>query len=313
MLLSSRREMVEAPFDDATFDICSRRPEVVVMSADLSPYTDVFQVPKKLPKQFLDVGMAEQNLMSVGAGMAKAGFIPVATTFAVYASRRAYDQMVICMGTGPNTCIVVGFTPGITSPARINHQSIEDLAILRTVPNATVIDPMDATEFTAALHAALDIPGLVYMRGHRGTVARLLDPGKYKFTLGKTHELRRGSQLGLIATGHGTQWALEASSLLEKDGVDHSLLHVPTIKPTNEEEILSFCRRHRRVFTIENHSVVGGLGGLVAEVLATQGAGPPLTRFGVPDKWAPGGSLDYIRRELQLDAAALVRRIKETK
>jgi transketolase len=311
MLLPTREATVEAPFDQMTLEICEQHPDVIVMSADLSPYVDIFSVRKLRPLQYLDVGMAEQNLMSVGAGLSKAGYIPIATTFAVYASRRAYDQMVICMGTGPRTCIVVGFTPGITNPARVHHQSIEDLAIMRTVPNATVIDPMDATEFAAALPALLDRPGLVYIRGHRGTVARLLDPNKYRFVLGKTHLLRQGSTVGLISTGHGSQWALEVSDKLTNQGIDHSHLHVPTIKPVNEDEIWEFCIQHKQIFTIENHSVVGGLGGLVAEVMANYGGGPRLTRFGVPDTWAPGGSLGYIRTQLQLDADTLVRRIKE--
>ncbi len=312
MLLKSRSGTVEAPFDNATLELCEARDDVIIMSADLSPYVDIFKVRKLRPHQYLDVGMAEQNLMSVGAGVSKAGYIPIATTFAVYASRRAFDQMVICMGTGPRTCVVVGFTPGITSPARIHHQSIEDLAMLRAVPHTTVIDPMDATEFVAALNAAVDIPGLVYMRGHRGTVAKLLDPTQYKFRLGATHLLRKGQGIGLISTGHASQWALQASDLLHEVGISHSLLHVPTIKPVNEGELADFCNAHTHVFSIENHSIVGGLGGLVAEIVAERGCKARLTRYGVPDKWAPGGTLGYIRKQLGLDAESLARRIKET-
>jgi transketolase len=310
MLLPTPK-LVVAPFDAASVDICQRRPDVIVMTADLGPYVDLFTLPKTAPRQFLDVGMAEQNLMSVGAGIAKTGHVPIATTFAVYASRRAYDQMVICMGSGPNTSIVVGFTPGITSPARVHHQSIEDLAILRTVPNATVIDPMDATEFVAALNAMLDRPGLVYMRGHRGKALQYLDPEKYQFRLGKTHLLKPGGGVGLISTGHATQWALEASELLTRADVQHAVLHVPTIKPANEDEIDEFCRQHQQVITVENHTIIGGLGGLVAEILATRGAGSRLTRLGVPDTWAPGGSLNHIRKELALDAESIARRVKE--
>ena len=117
-MLLDKWSVVDAPFDAASMSLCEKRPDVIVMTADLQPYVDIYRLPVERPKQFLDVGMAEQNLMSVGAGLSKAGFIPVATTFACYASRRAFDQMVICMGTGPNTCVVIGFTPGITSPAR---------------------------------------------------------------------------------------------------------------------------------------------------------------------------------------------------
>ena len=183
---------VVAPFDKISMELCDADPNVIILTADLQPYVDIFRVPKEKPKQFLDVGMAEQNLLSVGAGISKVGFIPIATTFACYASRRAFDQMVICMGTGSRTCIVIGFTPGITSPARIHHQSTEDLAMTRAVPHATVIDPVDATEFEQALRAAVKLKGLVYVRGLRGTVPNLLDSKKYSFEIGKTYLLKEG-------------------------------------------------------------------------------------------------------------------------
>ena len=311
MLLAEERTVSNAPFDEISFDLCSRRKDVVIVSADLSKYTQVVRVKHELPDQHLDVGMAEQNLISVAAGVAKAGFVPVATTFACYATRRAYDQMMICMGTGPRTSIVIGFTPGIANPARIHHQALEDLGMVRAVPDTTVIDPMDVTDFKQALDAVVDFPGLIYMRGHRGVTPRLLDPAKFQFELGKTYRLRHGSGVGIIATGHGTQWALEASDLLEERHISHSLLHVPTIKPVNEDEIAEFCFAHDQVVTIENHNIVTGLGGLVAEIVSNIGRGPRITRLGVQDVWAPGGTLPYIREQLGLDANSLARRIEE--
>ena len=311
MLLEGETTFDSAPFDGISFDLCSRRKDVVMVSADLSKYTQIIRVKEELPDQHLDVGMAEQNLISVAAGVAKAGFVPVATTFAVYATRRAYDQMMICMGTGPHTSIVVGFTPGIANPARIHHQAAEDLGMLRSIPNATVIDPMDVTDFKQALDVAVDLPGLVYMRGHRGDTPRLLDPQKFEFELGKTYRLRPGSGIGIIATGHATQWALEASEILEDLGIDHSLLHVPTIKPVDEAGLADFCFAHDRIVTVENHQIVTGLGSLVAEVVSNVGGGPRITRLGVPDSWAPGGTLPYIREQLGLDAAGLADRIRE--
>ncbi|MBD0865335.1 MAG: transketolase family protein, partial [Rhodobacteraceae bacterium] len=243
MLLTGPHEVDPAPFDDISIDLCSRREDVVIMSADLSKYCQIVRVKNELPRQHLDVGMAEQNLLSVAAGVAKGGYIPIATCFACYITRRAYDQMMICMGTGSGpgtnqergpTNIAIGFTPGIANPARIHHQAAEDLGMVRAIPNATVIDPMDPTDFRAAVHAAVDLPGLTYIRGHRGDTPRLLDPTKFTFELGKTYKLKEGKDIGIIATGHGTQWVLEASGLLTERGVDHALLHVPTLKPVNE-------------------------------------------------------------------------------
>ena len=311
MLLDGPASIEPAPFDDISYDLCKRRKDVVIMSADLSKYCQIIKVKQELPDQHLDVGMAEQNLISVAAGVAKAGFVPIATTFACYATRRAYDQMMICMGTGPLTSIVIGFTPGIANPARIHHQAAEDLGMVRAIPDTTVIDPMDATEFQQALDAAVDTPGLVYLRGHRGNTPRLLDERKYKFELGKTYELVKGDNIGIIATGHATQWALEASEILTQKGVSHSLLHVPTIKPVNEQEIADFSFTHKSIVTVENHQIVTGLGSLVSEIVCDRGGGPKITRIGVPNQWAPGGTLPYIREQLGLDAATLAQRIEE--
>ena len=310
MLLNSDVTIDPAPFDAISFDLATRRKDVVIMSSDLSKYCQVVRVKNELPEQHLDVGMAEQNLLSVAAGVAKGGLIPVATCFACYITRRAYDQMMICMGTGPNTNIAVGFTPGIANPAKIHHQAAEDLGMVRAIPNATVIDPMDPTDFRAALDVAVDLPGLTYIRGHRGNTPNLLDPTTFKFELGKTYPLKSGKGIGIISTGHGSQWALEASHLLEEQGVAHSLLHVPTIKPVNEQEIADFAFAHNQVVTVENHQIVTGLGSLVAEIVSNIGGGPRITRFGIPNRWAPGGTLPYIRSQLGLDAETLAARIK---
>jgi len=321
MLLTEPRAIDPAPFDDISFDLCSRRKDVVIMSADLSKYCQVVRVKNELPRQHLDVGMAEQNLLSVAAGVAKGGYIPIATCFACYITRRAYDQMIICMGTGSGpgtnresgpTNIAIGFTPGIANPARIHHQAAEDLGMVRAIPNATVIDPMDPTDFRAAVNAAVDLPGLTYIRGHRGDTPRLLDPARFTFELGKTYRLKGdGKGIGIIATGHGTQWALEASALLEERGVDHSLLHVPTLKPVRADEIADFAFAHDQIVTVENHQIVTGLGSLVAEIVSDVGGGPRITRMGLPDIWATGGTMPYIRRTLGLDADTLAERIAE--
>ena len=320
MLLTGPREVDPAPFDDISFDLCSRREDVIIMSADLSKYCQVVRVKNELPRQHLDVGMAEQNLLSVAAGVAKGGYIPIATCFACYITRRAYDQMMICMGTGSGpgtnresgpTNIAIGFTPGISNPARIHHQAAEDLGMVRAIPNATVIDPVDPTDFRAAVEAAVDLPGLTYIRGHRGDTPRILDPQKFRFELGKTYTLRDGKGIGIIATGHGTLWALEASAVLEAQGVDHSVLHVPTIKPVNEAEIAAFAFAHNQIVTVENHQIVTGLGSLVAEIVSDIGGGPRITRVGLPNTWAPGGTMPYIRKTLGLDAETLARRIAE--
>ena len=303
--------MVPSAFDDISYNLCKRRDDVLMMSADLAHYVDLYKVSRDLPDQYVEIGMAEQNLVGVAAGLAKAGFTPITTTFGSYASRRCFDQMVICMGTSKNTGICIGFTPGITSPAPIHHQGTEDLGMLRAVPHATVIDAMDVTDFTQALDVACDTPGLVYMRGHRGATPSRLDPKSFKFELGKAYPLRTGSGVGVISCGHASQWAVEASDVLAEEGFDHSLLHVPTIKPVNEQEIIDYCFAHDQIVTIENHQISTGLGGLVSELTSKVGRAPRITRIGVPDSWAVGVSVGHVRQHLELDTPTLARRIKE--
>ena len=182
--------------------------------------------------------------------------------------------------------------------------------MVRAIPYSTVIDPMDPTDFRQALDAAVDLPGLIYMRGHRGNTPRILDPEKFTFEIGKTYRLVDGKGIGIIATGHGTLWAMEASELLTNQGVDHSVLHAPTIKPINEKEVADFCFSHDRVVTIENHQIVTGLGSMVAEIISDIGGGPRVQRLGIPNQWAPGGTLPFIRGELGLDAKTLADRIE---
>ena len=304
LLKPKEREVLQAPFDGASIEICDEYPQVIFLTADLASYTDLFRLPKERPRQFLDVGMAEQNLMCIAGGLAKTGFLPIATTFACYATRRAFDQMVISMGTGPSRGIVIGFSPGIASSARIHHQATDDIAMMRAVPGVCVMDPADPREMVAAVKAAIHYPGLVYIRGMRGDVTTLFEGG-LQFQIGRAAVLRGDGGVGIICTGYGTQWAVEASDVLQQRGTPHSILHVPTLKPAPLEDIVSFCGRHKTVLTIENHNIIGGLGSLVAEVIATHGIAARLHRAGMQDRWAMNGDMKYIRDQLGLSGLQL--------
>jgi transketolase len=295
---------VEAPFASALLELGRARPEIVVLSADLSKYTDVLPFAETFPQRFFQVGMAEQNMMGIAGGLAKTGFLPIAVTYCVFATRRANDQIQMALATGANTAIVAAFLPGITTPFRASHQGTDDLAIMRAVPGMTVIDPMDATEIGAALRAAVDIRGPVYMRGLRGQVAEVLVP-PYDLPVGGSRLLRNGADVAFIGTGLGTQWSLEATEVLAERGVHASVLHVPTLKPFDSEGVVAFGARFPDVLTVENHSVVGGLGSAVAETLARSGLGTRLHPVGIPDRWAEAGPLEYLRERLGLDPAAI--------
>lgn len=296
---------VEAPFGTALLELGRRRDDVVVLSADLSKYTDVLPFAEAFPDRFVQVGMAEQNMMGIAGGLAKTGFLPIAVTYGVFATRRAYDQVAMALATGPTRGIVVAFLPGITTPFKATHQAIDDLALMRALPGMTVIDPADATEIGASLDAAVAHTGPVYIRGYRASVAQLFAPEGFTFELGHPREIRSGGDVGLAGTGLGTQWALEAAELLDGRA---SILHVPTLKPLDAEATAAFCSRFEVVTTVENHSIVGGLAAAIAEVVTSQGLGTRIVALGVPDRWAEAGSLAYIRGRLGLDAASIAER-----
>jgi transketolase len=295
---------VDAPFATALVDLGRRREDTVVLSADLSKYTDVLPFAEAFPERFFQLGMAEANMMGVAGGLAKTGRLPIAVTYGVFATRRAYDQVAMALATGPSRGIIVAFLPGITTPFKATHQAIDDLALMRALARMTVVDPADATELAAALDFAVATDGPVYIRGLRGSVERIFEPER--FELG-ARLVADGGEIGIISTGLATQWTLEAAELLDERA---SILHTPVLKPFPAESVVSFASAFETVTTVENHSIVGGLGSAVAEALADAGAGVRLQRLGVPDMWAPAGSLDHIRSELGLDAAGIAEAVR---
>lgn len=302
---------VDAPFAEALAVLGVTRPDTVVLAADLSRYTDVADFAQRYPHRFVQVGMAEQNLMGVGAGLAKAGWVPIITTYGVFATRRAYEQVALALSTGRRPVVIAAFLPGITTPFRATHQAIDDIALMRNIPGMTVVDPMDAIELRAAVLAAVDLGGPVYVRGLRGTVPAQLDADTYRYEVGATHLLRDGADVGIVATGLGTTWALQAAERLESRAVRTAVLHVPTIKPFPTAAVLAFASRFAAIASVENHSATGGLGSAIAEALSTAGSGRPLLRLGTGQEWPPAGSLEHIRRSVGLDAAGIADRVAE--
>lgn len=294
-------EQVQAPFADALLDLAARRTDVVVLSADLSNYTDLRPFATTYPDRFIQVGMAEANMMGIAGGLARAGFLPIAVTYGVFATRRAYDQVAMALATGGVHAIVVAFLPGITTPFRATHQATDDLALMRAIPGMTVIDPGDASEVASSLQTAAAHHGPIYIRGLRGVVERRFPPGD--FHIGRARYVRTGSDAIVIGTGLGTSWALDAAQIAAGNGIDVSVIHSPTLKPFDDEFVRSACEGFTTVHVVENHSTIGGLTDAVSRSL--DGSGCRVLAHGVPDVWAPAGSLDHVRAGLGLDAPTL--------
>ncbi|HEY0854512.1 MAG TPA: transketolase C-terminal domain-containing protein, partial [Devosia sp.] len=234
------RAVVEAPFGTALARVAEGRPEIVGLTADLGKYTDIHPFRDAFPERFFNVGMAEQNLVAVAAGLARTGKQPFATTYGVFASRRAFDFVAIALAHSMLDVKIVAGLPGLTTGYGGTHQAIEDLALLRMVPGLTIIDPMDATEIAAATEAIAAYRGPVYMRLLRGAVPVVLEPG-YRFEIGKARQLREGKDVGIISTGFMSERAIDAAAALERRGVSVGVLHVPTIKPFDAEAVAAFA------------------------------------------------------------------------
>ena len=228
-------------------------------------------------------------------GLARTGKIPFATTYGVFATRRAYDFIAIAVAHSHLNVKIVAGLPGLTTGYGGTHQAIEDLALVRMIPGLVVIDPCDATDIAQATAAIAEHDGPVYMRLLRGKVPVVLDPSTYRFAIGKAVRLRPGKDVGIIATGLMTERALDAAKALSKRGIDAGILHVPTIKPFDADAVAEFAASVDRVVTAENHVIVGGLASLVAEALFERGISRPLTRIGIPDRYIQCGSVPHLQ------------------
>ncbi|WP_176506701.1 MULTISPECIES: transketolase family protein [Pseudomonas] len=300
-----------APFGHALARLAEQRQDIVGLSADLSKYTDLHIFAKAHPQRFYQMGMAEQLLMSAAAGMAREGFTPFATTYAVFASRRAYDFICMAIAEENLNVKIVCALPGLTTGYGPSHQATDDLAIMRAMPNLMVIDPCDALEIEQAVPAIAAHQGPVYMRLLRGNVPLVLDRYDYRFQLGKAQVVRGGRDVLVIASGLMTMRALEAAEQLHKDGVDVSVLHVPTIKPLDEATILAEARKPGRlVVTAENHSIIGGLGEAVAGVLLRNGVTPTFRQIALPDAFLDAGALPTLHDRYGISTEAVARQIK---
>ena len=304
-------EIVARPHQDNFLQWAADKPEVVVLSADLTNSCEVGVFRDAYPDRFYSMGMAEQNMLSVAAGMAREGLEPWLHTFSVFLYRRPLDQLQMSVAYPALPVRLVGFLPGITTPGGVTHQAIEDIAVLRAVPNMTILEVGDATEVESVIDVAHAIDGPVYIRQLRGEVSRIF-PKEEPMVLNSARTLSTGTDVALMTSGIMTEEALRALPLITQRGVSVEHLHISTLKPFTDPQVLeSMSRVSKGVITMENHSIVGGLGSAVAEVMAENGVGTKLSRIGIPDTYAHGASQKYLMAELGLDARALVTRVEQ--
>jgi transketolase len=312
-IASEGQRIRTAPFGKALVEYAASRPEILGLTADLAKYTDLHLFAQAYPERFFQMGMAEQLLMGAAGGLAKEGFVPFATTYAVFATRRAYDfvhQVIAEENLNVKICCAL---PGLTTGYGPSHQATDDIAMMRAIPGLTVVDPCDALDIEQAVPQIAAHEGPVYMRLLRGNVPVVLDEVEgYRFELGKAKVLREGEDVLLISSGILTMRALEVATDLAKDGVGVAVLHSPTIKPLDEAAIVEAVRaKPRLVVVAENHSVVGGLGEAVASSLLRHRVQPAAFQLaGLPDEFLDAGALPTLHERYGISREALARRIK---
>ncbi len=297
-------------YGEALAELGESYPNLVVLDADLASATKTGVFQKKFPDRHIDCGIAEANMMGIAAGLSLTGKIPVASTFAMFAAGRAYEQVRNSIGY-PHLNVKIGAThAGITvGEDGATHQCNEDIALMRTIPGMVVINPSDAVEAKACVKAALDWEGPVYMRFGRAGVPVINDREDYDFEIGKGILLREGSDVTIVATGIMVSASLEAAARLEAEGISAEVINIHTIKPLDADLIEASARKTGKVVTAEEHSIIGGLGGAVCEALAER-MPVPVCRIGIEDVFGESGSASALLAKYGLDADGVYRKVK---
>jgi transketolase len=297
-------------FGDTLVSLGSTNPNVVVLDADLANSTKADKFAKMYPGRFLQMGIAEQNFVGVAVGLASLGYVPWLSTFTVFFTHRALDPIrMLVAQTHANVKIGAAYAGVLTGLTGKTHHDVQDLAIMRAMPDMTVVAPADAIEGEAIIRWATEYEGPVYVRLARDASPNVFDE-QYRFVPGKTISLKEGSDVSLISTGPQSVRCLQAAELLHGQGISAGVLHVPSIKPVNKEEIVSAAEKAKVVVTVEEHTIYGGLGGLVAEVLS-EASPRRVVRFGIDDRWGESAPNDDRLDLFQMSAPRLSERIQK--
>jgi len=302
-------EDIRLIFGQTLVEIGRREPRVVVLDCQTAIPTMAVAFARKFPERFLDFGVAEQNAVSFAAGLARMGFLPIVPLFACFVVRRALDQLATQVAYPELNVKICGVYAGLTSPnTGATHQMLQDLAIMRSMPNLTVVEPADAFELTQALPAVVALPGPVYFRMVRGDIGGpcpRVCPDGYTFRLGRAAMLREGRDVTLVGSGLMVFRCLQAAEVLAREGISADVLNMSSLKPLDERLLVERARRTGAVVTAENHSIIGGLGSAVAECLG-ETYPVPVRRVGVRDQFGESAPLEDLLPHYGLTAEAVV-------
>jgi transketolase len=300
--MMSEKIATRQAYGEALVELGRENPDIVVLEADLSKSTMSVHFRKEFPDRFFNFGVAEANMIGSAAGLATSGKIPFASSFSVFCTGRAWEQVRLVVGYAQNNVKIAGSHAGITvGEDGASHQMNEDLALMRVIPNMTILVPADAIETRLAVRAAAAYKGPVYIRLGRLAIPVLFDRD-YKFEIGKAHVLREGNDVALIGCGLMVEACLKAAEMLAEKNISATVINMSTIKPLDTEAIIKAARTCGKVVTAEEHSIIGGLGSAVAEVLA-ENCPVPLQRIGLPDVFGESGKPAELLAKYKMTAA----------
>jgi transketolase len=296
-------------FGDTLVSLGSTNPNLLVLDADLANSTKADKFAKAYPARFLQMGIAEQNFVGVAVGLASLGFVPWLSSFTVFFTHRAIDPIrMLVAQTHANVKIGAAYAGLMTGLTGKTHQDVQDLAIMRAMPDMVVLAPADPIEAEAVIRWATEYEGPVFVRLARDTCPNVFDE-QYRFIPGRTILLKEGGDVLLISTGPQSARCLQAAELLQRQGISTGVLHLPSIKPVNKEEIVNAAEKARIVVTVEEHSIYGGLGGMVAEILS-EASPRRVIRFGIEDRWGESAPNDYLLDAFKMSPTRLSERIQ---
>lgn len=300
-----KKSATRVAYGNALVELGKLHEDVVVLDADVAVATRSEEFKKVFPERYTDCGIAEANMVGIAAGLSTCGFVPFVTSFAMFLAGRAFEQIRNSVGY-PHLNVKFGATHGGISVGEdgATHQCNEDIALMRTIPGMVIINPADSVEAVAAVKAAYEHEGPVYLRFGRLAIPVFNDAETYDFQLGKGIILREGKDCTIIATGLCVSESLAAADILAEHGVEAQVINIHTIKPLDEELIISAAQKTKRIFTVEEHSVIGGLGSAVADVLS-ENCPTKLTKLGIKDKYGHSGSAKALLHEVGLDAEGI--------
>ncbi len=310
-MLNNKRIATRESFGHALAELGDEFPRLIVLDADLSVGTKTAIFKKKFPERHINCGIAEANMICIAAGLAAEGFIPVASSFAMFAAGRAYEQIRNSIGY-PHLNVKICATHGGVSVGEdgASHQCIEDFALMRAIPGMTVISPSDDIEARAAVRAAIEYEGPVYLRFGRMPVAVINDWPGYCFNIGKGIVMQDGNDVSIIATGLCVEESLLAAEMLKKDGINAQVINMHTLKPLDWELVLAAAEKTGRIVTVEDHSVVGGLGSAVCDMICEYRP-TPVMKIGINDVYGESGDGHSLIKKYGLDAESISERIKQ--